>query len=159
MHTKYQSSINVANTLANTILATDTKEIGNAIKLIPISTEDFCDGDINNRTCYGLYISYISDSNSFTPIKCIVDTTESNNYMKQNYNTKIGKSLFCFGHPWNPNSPDYTEYFIKKFNNYSSFFGGSGYIYRGIEYMYRNDTIPWSKFSYSDSTDFKYSPI
>lgn len=150
MHTKYQQSINIANSLGGTVVVWQSG-LG-TIVFVPLRA--WGSGNYNSDT-YGYMSVYDTKDNKFIDNSaCVFDTTTNNAYMRNTHPDMIGASLVCDGGIFSN-----SMYYVKRIANYHNT-GVGGRIINGIknDYPLLQDGYNAS-YSYSDATTLKYSPI
>lgn len=146
MRTKYQGSINLAADIATSIALSGTL----SWKLVPIVSWQSC----NSNNCRSAFVTFDVVSNIFTPYVCYMDTSKDVDYFNIVFPNEADKTLIC-------KAPSLPTYYVKRVKSYNvNEIGLAGTIINDREHDFQSDIRGiniW--YFYSDSSDFKYSPI
>ncbi|MCC2625519.1 MAG: hypothetical protein K0R14_1392 [Burkholderiales bacterium] len=153
MRSMYQSSINFASNMA--LIMEMNSPIGTFI-FIPNNGGVNRVGDVADNVMGG-FVAYSPITKTYSAA-CVVDTTADNQYFKTYFPQFGGKSLYCFDYPILM-TPGVNNFFVNGFGD-RRIFGVGGHIVNGVETLYSVSPTGYNtQYFYSDSTDFKYSPI
>ncbi|HLX53788.1 MAG TPA: hypothetical protein VKR58_07600, partial [Aquella sp.] len=153
MRNMYQSSISVGNNLALMILM--NSPVGTMI-FVPVMAFDHAVGDLNNNVT-GIYAAYSTVTKTYSSI-CYIDTSPDDEYFKTYFPQYGTDSLECIDAPM-PIVPGVTKFHVWQFGN-RSYQGIGAHFVNGQETPYPvNPSGDNTEYGYSDSSDFKFSPI